>query len=117
MNTKEILGDKMTQDFSSEVHLLAGKLVPIVVIYPLGGSRANRHHTPKSPSLILDNWWNLGLTFDLRIWIRWGSPIQVVELDDGHGEGDGHKKMDQVLHIWKKKKEKNKNGFKAKVFW
>jgi hypothetical protein len=26
-----------------------------------------------------------------------------VELDDGHGDTD-----DQVLHIWKKKKEKNK---------
>ena len=46
MNTKEILGDKMTQDFSSEVHLLAGKLVPIVAIHSLGGSCANRHHTP-----------------------------------------------------------------------
>jgi hypothetical protein len=40
----------------------------------------------------------------------------VVKLDDGHGEGDGHKRDDQVLHIWKKKKEKNKNGLKAKVF-
>jgi hypothetical protein len=46
MNTNEILGDKMTQDFSSKVHLLAGKLVPVVTIHPLGGSRANRHHTP-----------------------------------------------------------------------
>jgi hypothetical protein len=45
MNTKEILGDKMTQDFSSEVHLLASKLVPVMAIYSLGGSRANRHHT------------------------------------------------------------------------
>ena len=49
--------------------------------------------------LVLDNWWNLGLTFDLSMWIRWGSPIQVVKLDDGHGEGDGHKRDDQVLHI------------------
>jgi hypothetical protein len=46
MNTKEILGDKMTQDFSSEVHLLASKLVPVMAIHSLGGSRANRHHTP-----------------------------------------------------------------------
>jgi hypothetical protein len=30
----------------TEVHLLAGKLVPVVVIHSLGGSRANRHHTP-----------------------------------------------------------------------
>ena len=44
MNTKETSDD--TINFSSEVHLLAGKLVPIVVIHPLGGSRANRHHTP-----------------------------------------------------------------------
>jgi hypothetical protein len=39
----------------------------------------------------------------------------VVELDDGHGEGDGHKKIDQVLHIWKRRKI-NKNGLKAKVY-
>jgi hypothetical protein len=45
MNTKEIFRDKMTQDFSSEVHLLDGKLVPVVAIHPLGGSHANRHHT------------------------------------------------------------------------
>ena len=32
--------------FSFEVHLLAGKLVPVVAIHLLGGSRANRHHTP-----------------------------------------------------------------------
>ena len=38
MNTKEILKDKMTKDFSSKVHLLAGKLVPVVAIHSLGGS-------------------------------------------------------------------------------
>ena len=43
MNTKEYQGDN---DFSSEVHLLASKLVPVVAIHSLGGSRANRHHTP-----------------------------------------------------------------------
>jgi hypothetical protein len=36
----------MIQDFSSKVHLLDNKLVPVVAIHPLGGSRANRHHTP-----------------------------------------------------------------------
>ena len=36
----------MTQEFSSEAHLLAGKLVPFMAIHPLGDSRANRHHTP-----------------------------------------------------------------------
>jgi hypothetical protein len=47
MNTKEYQGDNDdTINFSSEVHLLAGKLVPVVTIYSLGGSRANRHHTP-----------------------------------------------------------------------
>ena len=29
-----------------------------------------------------------------------------MELDDGHGEGDGHKRDDQVLHIWKRRKRK-----------
>jgi hypothetical protein len=38
-----------------------------------------------------------------------------VKVDNGHGEGDGHKRDDQLLHILKKKKEKNKNGLKAKV--
>ena len=47
MNTKEYQGDNDdTINFSSEVHLLAGKLVPVVAIHSLGGSRANRHHTP-----------------------------------------------------------------------
>ena len=61
----------------------------------------------ESPSLVLDNWWNLGLTFDLSVWIRWGSPIQVVKLDDGHGEGDGHRRDDQVT-FGKEKREKQK---------
>jgi hypothetical protein len=34
--------------FFTEVHLLVGKLVPVVAIHPLGGSRANRHHTPNT---------------------------------------------------------------------
>jgi hypothetical protein len=37
--------DKVTQDFFIEVHLLADKLVLVVTIHSLGGSRA-RHHTP-----------------------------------------------------------------------
>ena len=49
MNTKEYQGDNDdTINFSSEVHLLAGKLVPVVAIHSLGGSHANRHYTPKS---------------------------------------------------------------------
>jgi hypothetical protein len=37
---------KMTQWFFTEVHLLAGKLVLVVAIHSLEGSRANWHHTP-----------------------------------------------------------------------
>ena len=40
----------MTQLFFTEVHLLAGKLVPIMAIHPLGGSHANRHHMPNPQS-------------------------------------------------------------------
>ena len=50
MNTNEILGDKMTQWFCTKVHLFAGKQVPVAAIYSLGGSRANRHHTPNPQS-------------------------------------------------------------------
>ena len=50
MNTNEILGDKMTQCFFTEVHLRAGKLVLVVAIHSLGGSRANRHHMPNLQS-------------------------------------------------------------------
>ena len=46
MNTNEYQGDNQDNDFSSEVHLLNGKLVPIVTIHSLGGSRANWHHMP-----------------------------------------------------------------------
>ena len=40
----------MTQWFFTEVHLLAGKLVLVVEIHSLGGSRANWHHTPNPQS-------------------------------------------------------------------
>ena len=46
MNTNEILGDKKTQGFFTEIYLLDGKLVPVVSIHSLGGSHANWHHTP-----------------------------------------------------------------------
>ena len=46
MNTNEILRDNDDTRFFTEVHLLAGKLVSVVVIHSLGGSRAYRHHTP-----------------------------------------------------------------------
>jgi hypothetical protein len=36
--------------FFSRCHLLAGKLVHVVAIHPLRGSRANRHHTPNPQS-------------------------------------------------------------------
>ena len=44
MNTKETNDD--TINFSSEVHLLVGKLVSVVAIYSLEGSRVNKHHMP-----------------------------------------------------------------------
>jgi hypothetical protein len=42
-NTKETV---MTQWFFLQGSLVAGKLVSIVAIHSLGGSRANRHYTP-----------------------------------------------------------------------
>ena len=45
MNTKKSLRQDDTR-FFTEVHLLADKLVPVVAIHSLGGSRANGHHTP-----------------------------------------------------------------------
>ena len=44
--TIEILGDNDDTRFFTEVHLIAGKLVPAVVIHSLGASHANRHHMP-----------------------------------------------------------------------
>jgi hypothetical protein len=38
---QEILGDNDDIRFFTEVHLLAGKLVPAVAIHSLGGSRSN----------------------------------------------------------------------------
>ena len=43
---QEILRNKMTQWFFTEVHLLTNKLVPVVAIHSIRGSRAYRHHTP-----------------------------------------------------------------------
>ena len=42
---QEILRQDDTR-FFTEVHLLAGKLVLVVVIHSLGSSRANWHHMP-----------------------------------------------------------------------
>ena len=40
-----------------------------------------------------------------------------MELDDSHGESDSYKKMDQVLHILKKRKIKTKTEMtKAKIY-
>ena len=53
MNTNEYQSPRnqmMTQCFFTEVHLLAGKLVLVVAIHSLGGSRANRHRTPNPQS-------------------------------------------------------------------
>ena len=70
----------------------------------------------ESPSLVLYNWWNLGLTFDQNMWIRQGGPIQVIEQDEVLGVEDGHEKMVIKLNM-EKKKEKNKTKvIKAKVY-
>ena len=45
MNTKKILGQD-DRSFFTEVHLLAGKLLLVVVIHSLRDSCANWHHTP-----------------------------------------------------------------------
>ena len=47
---QEILGDNDDMRFLTEVHLLTGKLVSVVTIHSLGGSRAYRHHTPSPQS-------------------------------------------------------------------
>jgi hypothetical protein len=39
-------GQYDTMIFFTEVHLLTGKLVVVVAIHSLEGSRANWHHTP-----------------------------------------------------------------------
>ena len=39
--TKENTRQEMTRDFFTEVHLLPGKLILVVAIHPLDGSRAN----------------------------------------------------------------------------
>ena len=49
MNTKKSSDDDDTR-FFIEVHLLTGKLVLVVAIHSLGGSRANWHHTPNPQS-------------------------------------------------------------------
>ena len=49
MNTKKSSNNDDTR-FFTEVHLLAGKLVLVVVIHSLEGSRANWHHTPNPQS-------------------------------------------------------------------
>jgi hypothetical protein len=40
--TNEIISNKMAQDFFTEVHLLSGKLLFVVAMHPLDGSRANQ---------------------------------------------------------------------------
>jgi hypothetical protein len=39
-----------------------------------------------------------------------------MKLDDGQCEGDGHIKMDQVLHIWKRRKRKIKINLRQRYF-
>jgi hypothetical protein len=67
--TNKILGNKMTQDFFTEVHLLPGKLLLVVAMYPLDGSRANQLSRVE-PSA--------GAAHPLT---RWGSPKPRVPLE------------------------------------
>jgi hypothetical protein len=46
--TNEILGNKMTQDFFTKVHLLFSKLLLIVAMHLLDGSQANQLSRVKS---------------------------------------------------------------------
>ena len=64
----------------------------------------------ESPSFILDNWWNLGLTFDLSLWIRQGGPIQVMEQDEVHGVEDGLEMKMTKLQLGKEEREKQNQG-------
>jgi hypothetical protein len=46
----------------------------------------------------------------------------VVKVDNGHGEVDGHKRDDQLLHILKRRKRKIKMGSRQRYndrsyFW
>ena len=50
MNINEILRDNDNTRFFTEVHFLAGKLVLVVAIHSLEGSRANRHYMPNPQS-------------------------------------------------------------------
>jgi hypothetical protein len=53
----------------------------------------------KSPNLVLDNWWNLRLTFDLSMWIKQGGPIQVMEQDEVYGDDGGHEMKMVKLYL------------------
>jgi hypothetical protein len=50
LKSNEVLGDNDDTRFFTEIHLLAGKLVPVVAIHSLEGSRAYRHYTPNPQS-------------------------------------------------------------------
>jgi hypothetical protein len=70
----------------------------------------------ESPSLVLDNWWNLGTNHYAKcVDMKWQVPCQVMELDDGHGDG-GDQKMIKCFTFWKQERENTKNGLKAKVY-
>ena len=63
--------------------------------------------------LIIDE--TLGLTLCLRVYLAKVGTHQVVELDDGHGDGDGQN-MIKCSSFGKEEREKTKSyGLKAKV--
>ena len=67
----------------------------------------------ESPSLVLDNWWNLGTNPCTKCRHKRMVPCQMVEQEDDHG-GWWWPKDDQVLNL-EKKKEKNKNHMEIKA--
>ena len=69
----------------------------------------------ESPSLVLANWWNLSTNLCHECHVSKVGTYQVMEHgDEVHGDGHVLKMIKLQLE---KKKEKNKNGLKAKAQW
>ena len=70
----------------------------------------------ESPSLVLDNWWNLYVrTFVMSEIQRYIGTHQMMELDDGHGDGSDQNMIFKCSNL-EKKKEKNKMGSRQRYF-
>jgi hypothetical protein len=92
--SQEIPETMMTQRFFSEVNLIASMLVPIVAIHPLGGSHANRHHTPNPQSGAAQSTQDedpqvMSNPLEYLFALRWGKsqePLTITTI----GAGDKH---------------------------